>query len=641
MRAGLQWYKMHVSGAMMRVHGDSFVDEDGRTLMLRGVSLGGSSKVPFTPNGATHLREGFLDHRRVSFVGRPFPLDEADEHLARLRAWGFNFVRLLVPWEAVEHAGPGIHDEEYLEYLRAVVAKALALGISICVDPHQDTWSRFSGGAGAPGWTLEAAGFDLARLDETGAAVTHQVHGDPFPRMIWPTNGGKLAAATMFTLFFGGDDFAPRTLIDGEPAQDFLQRHYIGAVARVAERLADMPNVIGYGTMNEPLPGYIGCTDLDGAWGQITLGDGPTPFQGMSLGAGTSQEVGVFGLGRASIRRTGSRLLNGARARAWRPGEDCPWRRNGVWDFGDSGQPVLLRPDHFARVNGRGVDFARDYLRPFVNRFAREIRRVDPRAAIFLEPEAGRWPPAWGPGDATGVVFAPHWYDGILLVTKRFFSLLAYDSRTGKIVIGPGAVRRSMPSQLAYLTRGALDRLHGAPSLLGEFGIPFDLNGGRAYRTGRFRAQEKALERSFQAIEANLLSSAIWNYTADNTNARGDQWNGEDLSIFSRDQRTEPRDINSGGRALRALLRPYPAATAGKPLSMSFDYGRRRFELRFRHDPSVSAPTEIYVPTLQYPLGCHVSVSDGTFEVRRDEQVLLYRHDRARDEHTVTITPSR
>ena len=69
----------------MHVDGSCFKDEFGRTLLLRGVNLGGSSKVPYTPNGATYIREGFFDHRNVSFVGRPFPLEEADEHFARLR----------------------------------------------------------------------------------------------------------------------------------------------------------------------------------------------------------------------------------------------------------------------------------------------------------------------------------------------------------------------------------------------------------------------------------------------------------------------------------------------------------------------------------------------------------------------------
>ena len=40
----------------------------------------------------------------ASYVGRPFPLAEAAEHLGRLRAWGFNIVRLSVTWDALEHA---------------------------------------------------------------------------------------------------------------------------------------------------------------------------------------------------------------------------------------------------------------------------------------------------------------------------------------------------------------------------------------------------------------------------------------------------------------------------------------------------------------------------------------------------------
>jgi len=101
----------------MHIDGPWFKDEHGRTLILRGANLGGSTKVPCRPNGATYIREGFFDHRDVSFVGRPFPLDKADEHFARLRAWGMTFLRFLITWEAIEHAGPGQYDEEYLDYV--------------------------------------------------------------------------------------------------------------------------------------------------------------------------------------------------------------------------------------------------------------------------------------------------------------------------------------------------------------------------------------------------------------------------------------------------------------------------------------------------------------------------------------------
>ena len=114
-------------------------------------------------------------------MGRPFPLQEADEHLDRLRAWGLTFLRLLVPWEAVEHAGPGQYDEEYLAYLRAVVERAGHYGIDVFIDPHQDVWSRWTGGDGAPGWTLEAVGFDLCKAGGDRRGVHTSDGRGPFP----------------------------------------------------------------------------------------------------------------------------------------------------------------------------------------------------------------------------------------------------------------------------------------------------------------------------------------------------------------------------------------------------------------------------------------------------------------------------
>jgi hypothetical protein len=622
---------------MIRTDSGQFKDEHGRTLMLRGVNLGGSSKVPFQPNGATYRREGFFDHRNVSFVGRPFPLEQADEHFKRLREWGLMFLRFLVTWEAIEHAGPGIYDQAYLDYVYAVVKKAGEYGIQLFINPHQDVWSRFSGGDGAPGWTLEAVGFDMPQFAETGAAIVHAIHGDLLSRMIWPTNATKLASATMFTLFFGGDDFAPSTRVEGESAQQYLQQHYLAAIQQLAQRLRDLSNVVGYDTLNEPSAGYIGWKDLRVAEGRLKIGDTPTPFQSMVLGAGISQSVERYALTTWGMKRIGTQELNASRVRVWREGFDCIWRQNGVWDFDESGAARSLRPDHFAQVNGRAVEFARDYYRPFANRFARAIREVDPDAVIFVEAEPTQWPPRWTSIDARSIVWAPHWYDAMVLLTKRFNPLVAVDSRTAKLVFGPGTIRRSFAAQLAHLKNGAAEQLGGVPTLIGECGIPFDLQEKRAYRTGDFSAQTKAMDRTFRAIEDNLQNVTLWNYTADNTNARGDQWNDEDLSIFSRDQQTDPADLHSGGRALRAVVRPYPRATAGRLLHMSFDWKRKVFEMAFQHDAQIAAPSEVYVPNFQFPNGYKVRVSDGTFEAKPSEQTLIYQHSQERVMHTIHI----
>ncbi|HEU5098023.1 MAG TPA: cellulase family glycosylhydrolase, partial [Roseiflexaceae bacterium] len=624
---------------MLRIDGPWFKDSDGRTLLLRGVNVGGSSKLPTRPDGATYRRAGFFEHRDVSFVGRPFPLDEAKEHFARLRSWGFTFIRFLVTWEAIEHAGPGMYDQEYLDYLYAIVEQAGEHGISVLIDPHQDVWSRFSGGAGAPGWTFEAIGMEMANFSTTGAAIVHAIHGDPFPRMIWPTNANKLAAATMYTLFFGGNCFAPATQIEREPVQEYLQRHYIAAIQQVALRLRDLPNVVGYGTINEPHSGFIGHTNLHIAEGLLAAGERPSPWQAIQLGAGFPQVVDLWKITLAGPRKAGSRLVNAERARAWGEGVECVWRQNGVWDVAADGTPTLCRPEHFSRIDGHAVDFDQDFLRPFVNRFAQAIRAADPRVLIFVETVVGNVPPRWGSEDAPSIVYAPHWYDLLVLFTKRFSPLLALDGLARRPAIGPRRIRAAFAGHIASYQREARERLGGVPTLIGEFGIPFDLNGRRAFRSGDYTVQSQALDRSFRAIEDTLAHATLWNYTSDNSNARGDMWNDEDLSIFSRDQQADPSDLNSGGRALDVAVRPYPRRTAGQPLRMSFDYRRRVFEYSFRHDPAVTAPTELFMPQLQYPNGYHVTVSDGTYAIDSEGQTLRYWHSDALEVHTIRCAP--
>jgi len=179
------------------------------------------------------------------------------------------------------------------------------------------------------------------------------------------------------------------------------------------------------------------------------------------------------------------------------------------------------------------------------------------------------------------------------------------------------------------------------PTLIGEVGIAYDMDNKKAYQTGDFSAQINAFDRTLRALEENLHHFTLWNYTADNTNTRGDMWNEEDLSIFSRDQRVDIEDINSGGRALEAVIRPYPVATAGEPLEIRFEIKSKIFEFRFRHDPFVKEPTEVFVPLYQYPNGCQVEVSDGEYKLNLAEQTLIYWHSAEVKEHLIQLKPRR
>lgn len=96
------------------IHADDscghFRDTAGRTLLLRGVNVNASSKVP---NGQpTHKLVGFWEGAEsgvLDFTGRCFDLGEsgeADEQLQRLKEWGFNCFRYIFTWESLEHSGP-------------------------------------------------------------------------------------------------------------------------------------------------------------------------------------------------------------------------------------------------------------------------------------------------------------------------------------------------------------------------------------------------------------------------------------------------------------------------------------------------------------------------------------------------------
>lgn len=607
---------------MIQVHGTQFIDEYGRTLILRGANLGGTSKIPFSPRvELTDPR--FYDDRKVSFVGRPFPLADADEHLARLREWGLLFLRFVVPWEALEHAGRGQYDEAYLDYVCAVIEKADEYGFQVVIDPHQDVWSRFTGGDGAPGWTLEAVGFDISKLRETGAAMLHDWKGNRPPLLIWATNYARLAPATMFTLFYAGNEFAPETTIEGVPVQEFLQAHYLEAYAQLARRLRHIEAVVGYEPMNEPSRGYIGWKNLRSSE-QFRYWPTPAPYQAMLLGSGYPQHVWL-------------KWTNTQRARAWREGYECVWKQNGVWDTDARGEPQLLRPDYFANGPDNQFKFRNLYYPRFAKRFAERIRREDPDALIFVQGEPGEPAPNLNVQELPNMVYAPHWYDGITLMVRRYMNHIGADMLQRRLVLGAGAVQASFNAQLQVFKYQAEHKMGGVPVTLGEFGIPFDLHNEPFLRAADELLTTRALDRSFRTLDANLLSGTIWNYSADNTHMRGDAFNGEDLSIFSRSEQKDPNDLNSGGRALRTIARPYPRATAGELLRLQYDWLTHVFEFEFRHDPAITAPTEIVLPRYNYRNGYQVKLSDGTYQ--EEGNILVYVHDAAHPTHTIQILP--
>ncbi|KAF9009613.1 glycoside hydrolase superfamily [Cyathus striatus] len=534
------------------------LDNHGRSLILRGVNLSGASKAP--------LNE-LTEKGGETFIGRPLNLDDgsADVHLARLKGWGFNFLRFPVAWEALERQGPGIYDEEFIDYIIRVLLKCKEYGFKVYMDPHQDTvLVPLTGGSGAPFWTLPLCGINPQNITATQAAILHSEYPTPyspspsdFPAMIWSTNYGRLLSQTS----------SPSSL----PAATLPQAaSFIEAFGHLADRIAAYNDgelldecVIGWDSMNEPFEGLVGWPDLsknpDKQGSTLKKGTYPTPAQGMRLGMGQAQEVenykfGAFGPakdGTVTIDPKGRRLWvdpeadfdegpkfskereDGTHPRwgwkrdvsKWKLGS-CIWAQHGVWDI-ETG--YILRPDYFLfhPETGSEVEFINDYWKPHFLAFGRRIRKAHKEAILFVQPPVFAPPPEFV-GEEAEVLggragYSPHYYDGLTLVTRHWnwfnadaLGLLRgkYSSPISAVKIGSKAIRSSLRQQLALLkSDSTILGGPGYPTIIGEIGTPVLCKGNKK---GDYRNQEKALDASLQAADGGVgVGYTVWTYVPD------------------------------------------------------------------------------------------------------------------------------
>lgn len=628
----------------VKVAGPIFLDDVGRQLLLRGVNLGGDCKVPY-PDGGTYRPTDFSDHREVSFIGRPFPLAEAAEHFQRLRHWGFNCIRLVTTWEAIEHAGPSQYDEAYLDYFAQVCRSAGEHGFYVIVDLHQDVWSRMSGGDGAPGWIFDALGLDFMAFHAAGAALVMQhafdfTNPDPYqptyPPMAWTSNYWLPVNGILWTAFWAGRHVTPGWTIDGLNVQTLLQDHYLAAMAQVASRVAGLPNVLGFDTLNEPGVGWLGTRltyrHLGPSPENASLprpGPALSPLDGLCMARGQPVRVPrlIVDPVTAKTAAVEEACLNAGGVSVWKPGVECPFERAGIYTL-SGGRALPLREEAFAQVENRRLDIGEDCFSPFFQKVAKTIRAWNPDWAVFAEIDPlafheGRGFPSRLP---PGTAIAGHWYDITTLTTKTFNPARHVDLLTGERADSTAVLGRIYERQLRLLKAAA--QPHGAPVFVGEFGIPFDLEKGAAYKAWAqgerspsiWKNHVVALDLIYAALDELLLSGTQWNYTATNRNdpVIGDGWNLEDLSIYSADQNTDASDPNSGGRAVEGFCRPYVRAVQGRLMMMRFDRRTRIFVCALLIDPAVGAQTEIFVPRVQYPRGIMVARRGAPCSVKID-----------------------
>ncbi|KAG0147828.1 hypothetical protein CROQUDRAFT_90961 [Cronartium quercuum f. sp. fusiforme G11] len=581
----------------IRIQGRHLIDPSNRVILLRGVSISGNSKLPSKPDGQTHFSKPIelFNHTDLSFINHPLDLKDAYHHFSQLSDWGYDLIRLVVCWESIEHDGPGIYDTAYINYLVDLIKICENLGLYVIIDAHQDVWSRLCGGSGAPGWTLEIVGFEPAHLVPTGAATLQQLGA---PKGVWPSGYQKLAAATMFTLFFAGETFAPKRKVkrnqhaiwskESNSSEEisierFLQDSMIEAFGRLADRLAEFDCVIGFEPMNEPHYGYIQLYSPY-AWNPRTdlfLHDCPTFIESLALGDGRAQSIDVYTpIWPIPSFRFHRRKISPP-VRAWKDGIECIWKEHGIWTWDEErSKAKVLKPNYFNfdPATGKPFEFYQQALYPFVRRFASRVQRLKPDALILVGPIPNEFYRTWETDKRPpNLVAAPHFYDLFSLIHKSH----------GNMTLDVQAICMKKPIW-------------------------------------------KWIYFGHEATKKKL-----WNYNPYNTDEHGDGWNGENFSFISS---SAPKNSNGHHepRILDAILRPYVKKIAGVPVATKFDMKSMSFEFKFETRKSLQLKTnqtEFFIPKSRYSTQLtKIEISDGKLDWDFQDQSLIWTHDQYDDD---------
>jgi hypothetical protein len=402
-------------------------------------------------------------------------------------------------------------------------------------------------------WSLYACGLNPENFAVTEAALVHNTYPEPenFPKMIWATNYYRLACATIFTLFFAGRHFAPKCIIDGKNIQDYLQDHFVNACAFLAKRIHESGDledivVVGWESLNEPNRGMVGVTDITAIPREQVLqkGTSPTPWQAILTGSGRACEIDTWDVGGLGPYKCGHILVDPHRESVWLPagyddsrygyerGPDwklgvCIWAQHGVWD---PNTDTPLRKDYFQNnpETGKAIDyeaFTNTYFMDFYRKFRDAIRSHHKTSILFCQPPVLELPPSikGTTDDDPKMVYAPHYYDGITVMTKKWnrywnvdiFGVLRgrYLSPVFAIKLGQTAIRNCLRDQLLAIKKEGEDYMGNHPCVLTEFGIPFDMDDKYAYKTGDYSSQSGAMDANHFAVEGSGMAGyTLWGY---------------------------------------------------------------------------------------------------------------------------------
>ncbi len=173
-------------------------------------------------------------------------------------------------------------------------------------------------------------------------------------------------------------------------------------------------------------------------------------------------------------------------------------------------------------------------------------------------------------------------------------------------------LRQNYLTQMGKLKDLAYASLGAGAIVIGEVGLPFDINSRHAYRTGDYTKQHQLLDALINAMEKLAWIHAVGTTTR-TTESRTGRVNYEDFSLpmgSSRGRALKPDFRNAahesdelyrGGRCLESIVRPYAVKVAGEQMYTSLTWRRSSSRSTGTTLPTTaSRVTEIFLPAYHY-----------------------------------------
>ncbi|HEY7572584.1 MAG TPA: cellulase family glycosylhydrolase [Nitrososphaeraceae archaeon] len=231
-----------------------FRDTRGRFVLFRGVNFASRSKLP------PYLPITPLKSKGITLQELRTELRIIEPEIKRLAELGFNIIRLLVMWKAIEpRPNPNLdkllpEGENYLNLVKEIIDMLYSYGLFVIVDFHQDIAHEVYGGDGFPDWALAIDEFHVKPIS----------FSNPFSNIKardWATGYylNYLVRNTLQSFWKNSLKNAEEGLED-YPVRTHLEKT-VGQTVKFFKALNDgkgHPAILGFSPFNEPHPVGLG-----------------------------------------------------------------------------------------------------------------------------------------------------------------------------------------------------------------------------------------------------------------------------------------------------------------------------------------------------------------------------------------------